>query len=299
MPIPISEALDDTAAAATSKAAAVGDVPRYLASSALAGVYVGLAIVLLVSVSAPLVANGSGAARLVQGAVFGLALTLVIFAGAELFTGNVMFMLHGWWRGVTGPQRVAAVAVASLAGNLAGSLLLAVIVHAGGTLSGRLPSSSPRSSRRRTPPADRSCSGERCCATPSCAWPCGWPPAPVRTAPSSPWCGGRCWRSSGLASSIRSPTPRRSRSPPSTVRSAGRRSGATCYGRCPATSSAGASWSVSATPGSAAGGPAGRCGDGTRRRRSASPSRRRRPRCCRLTTLRKPPRNTASPQWAR
>ncbi len=136
MPIPISEALDDTAAAATAKAAAVGDVPRYLASSALAGVYVGLAVVLLVSVSAPLVANGSGAARLVQGAVFGLALTLVIFAGAELFTGNVMFMLHGWWRGVTGPQRVAAVAVASLAGNLAGSLLLAVIVHAGGTLSG-------------------------------------------------------------------------------------------------------------------------------------------------------------------
>jgi nitrite transporter NirC len=136
MPIPISEALDDTAAAASAKAAAVSDLPRYLASSALAGVYVGLAIVLLVSVSAPLVAAGSGAARLVQGAVFGLALTLVIFAGAELFTGNVMFMLHGWWRGVTGRQRVAAVAVASLAGNLAGSLLLAAAVHAGGTLSG-------------------------------------------------------------------------------------------------------------------------------------------------------------------
>ena len=145
MPIPISEALDDTAAAASAKAAAVSDLPRYLASSALAGVYVGMAVVLLVSVSAPLVAAGSGAARLVQGAVFGLALTLVVFAGAELFTGNVMVMLQGWWRGVTGRQRVAAVAVASLVGNLVGSLLLAAVVHAGGTLSGRRPTSSPRS----------------------------------------------------------------------------------------------------------------------------------------------------------
>jgi nitrite transporter NirC len=136
MPIPISEALDDTATAAKTKGDAVDQLPRYLAASALAGVYVGLAIVLLVSVSAPLVATGSGAARLVQGSVFGLALTLVVFAGAELFTGNVMFMLHGWWRGTTGPRRVLAVAVASLAGNIAGSLLLATVVHAGGTMSG-------------------------------------------------------------------------------------------------------------------------------------------------------------------
>jgi nitrite transporter len=136
VPIPIPEALDDTAAAASTKAAAVGDLPRYLVASALAGIYVGLAIVLLVSVSAPLVAAGSAAARLVQGAVFGLALTLVLFAGAELFTGNVMVMLHGWWRGTTGPRRVLAVAVASLAGNIAGSVSLAAVVHAGGTLSG-------------------------------------------------------------------------------------------------------------------------------------------------------------------
>ena len=44
---------------------------------------------LLISVSAPFVAAGSPAAKLVQGGVFGIALTLVVFAGAELFTGNV------------------------------------------------------------------------------------------------------------------------------------------------------------------------------------------------------------------
>jgi nitrite transporter len=136
MPIPVPAALDENAALAASKSDAARSMPRYLASSALAGAYVGVAIVLLISLSAPLVASGSGAAKLVQGAVFGLALTLVVFAGAELFTGNVMVMLQGWWKATTTPARVGLVLVASLAGNIAGSIALAAAVHAGGTLSG-------------------------------------------------------------------------------------------------------------------------------------------------------------------
>ena len=136
MPIPIPEAVDDHVALAVTKARQVRDLPRYLWSAALAGAYVGLAVVLLVSVSAPLVASGSASAKLVQGAVFGLALTLVVFAGAELFTGNAMVMLQGWWARATRPAQLAAVWVASLAGNIAGSVLLALVVHAGGTLKG-------------------------------------------------------------------------------------------------------------------------------------------------------------------
>jgi nitrite transporter NirC len=136
MPIPIDQALDAQAGLAADKATAARDVPRYLWSSALAGAYVGFAIVLLVSVSAPLVAAGSAAAKLVQGAVFGLALTLVVFAGAELFTGNVMVMLQGWWRRTTRPLQVLAVLIASLVGNIAGGLLFAVGVHAGGSVTG-------------------------------------------------------------------------------------------------------------------------------------------------------------------
>jgi len=136
VPIPIPEAIDDHVALAVTKARQVRDLPRYLWSSALAGAYVGLAVVLLVSVSAPLVASGSAASKLVQGAVFGLALTLVVFAGAELFTGNAMVMLQGWWARATRPAQVAAVWTASLAGNIAGSVLLALLVHAGGTLAG-------------------------------------------------------------------------------------------------------------------------------------------------------------------
>lgn len=136
MPIPIPDALDEHASLAATKARQVRDLPRYLWSSMLAGAYVGLAIVLLVSVSAPLVASGSPAAKLVQGAVFGLALTLVVFAGAELFTGNAMVMLQGWWSRTIRPAQLAAVWVASLVGNLVGSVLLALLVHGGATLAG-------------------------------------------------------------------------------------------------------------------------------------------------------------------
>ncbi len=134
MPIPIPAALDDAIGVSRSKAAAARDLPRYLVSAALAGAYVGIAVVLLVSVSAPLVAAGSPMAKLVQGAVFGVALTLVVFAGAELFTGNTMTMLQGLRSGAVRTRDLAAVWVASLVGNLVGSVALAAAVHAGGTL---------------------------------------------------------------------------------------------------------------------------------------------------------------------
>ena len=136
MPIPIPAALDDQAAAAATKAGSARDLPRYLVLSALAGVYVGVAVVLLVSVSAPLFVAGSAATKLVSGAVFGIALTLVVFAGAELFTGNTMTMLQGLRAGTVRPVDVGLVWVASLVGNLIGSVAFAAAVHGAGTLSG-------------------------------------------------------------------------------------------------------------------------------------------------------------------
>jgi nitrite transporter NirC len=136
VPIPIPDVLADHDALAVTKSDSARDLPRYLASSALAGAYVGVAVLLLVSLSAPLVAAGSAGAKLVQAAVFGIALTLVVFAGAELFTGNAMVMLQGWWRRAVRPRDLALVWVASLVGNVVGSIALAAAVHAGGTLTG-------------------------------------------------------------------------------------------------------------------------------------------------------------------
>ena len=136
MPVPISDALDDGAALAAAKAGQVKRLPRYLLSSMLAGAFVGIAVVLLISVSAPLAAGDNPATKLVQGAVFGIALTLVVFAGAELFTGNAMYMLQGITQRTVKLRDLVAVWVASLFGNVVGSIAFAALVHAGGSLDG-------------------------------------------------------------------------------------------------------------------------------------------------------------------
>jgi nitrite transporter NirC len=137
MPVPVPDALLDAGSAAATKATAVRTSPaRYLVQSALAGAYVGIAVVLLLSVAGPLAATGNAATKLVAGAVFGIALTLVVFAGAELFTGNAMVMVQGWWSRRVKPADVGRVWVVSLLGNLVGSLTFAAVVHGTGILAG-------------------------------------------------------------------------------------------------------------------------------------------------------------------
>lgn len=132
MPIPIPEALSEHTSLASTKVTASRHLSRYLLSAALAGVFVGVAVVLLLTVAGPLAAAGSPFTKLVAGAVFGVALTLVVFAGAELVTGNMMVMAQGLlartatWSGAT---KVVALA---LVGNFVGSIVLALVVHGGG-----------------------------------------------------------------------------------------------------------------------------------------------------------------------
>jgi nitrite transporter NirC len=134
MPIAIPQALDEAAAVAATKVRQAERVPRYLVLSAYAGVFVGVAVVLLVSVSAPLAAAGSPMTPLVQGVVFGIALTLIVFAGAELFTGNAMSLIHGLYARSVTARDLAVVWGLSLVGNLIGSVGFAAVVHGGGTL---------------------------------------------------------------------------------------------------------------------------------------------------------------------
>ena len=87
--------------------------------------------------------------KLVQGAVFGVALTLVVFAGAELFTGNVMVMVQGLVARRIRAVEAAAVLVASLIGNFVGSVGFAALVHGGGVA--HRPRRRPRRPRRSPP----------------------------------------------------------------------------------------------------------------------------------------------------
>lgn len=107
----------------------------YAILAALAGVYLGFGITLIFSIGAPFAAEGSAALKLVMGVSFGIALTLVIFAGSELFTGNNMVGVVGALaRQVTWPQ-VGALFLWSLIGNLIGSLVVAWLVVQSGVVS--------------------------------------------------------------------------------------------------------------------------------------------------------------------
>ena len=110
-------------------------LPRYVILSALAGVYLGFGIALIFSVGGPLATAGSPIVKLVMGVSFGIALTLVIFAGSELFTGNNMIgAIGGLSRSLTWGQ-VMQLNAWSWVGNLVGSLALAWLVVQSGVLS--------------------------------------------------------------------------------------------------------------------------------------------------------------------
>ena len=106
----------------------------YLLSSMLAGAYIGIGIALIFSVGAPLAQAGSAFVRPLMGVSFGIALTLVVFAGAELFTGNNMIMAIGVLHKEVSGADLVKVWGLSWVGNLLGSSVLALLVVASGSL---------------------------------------------------------------------------------------------------------------------------------------------------------------------
>lgn len=134
MPISIESALDDVAVQAQGKAILLKSPVRYSVQAALAGAFVGVAVVLMAATAGPFLASANPGTKLVQGSVFGIALTLVVFAGAELFTGANMVMLIGWLKGTVRGLDALLVNIAALIGNLVGAIVFAGMVHASGAL---------------------------------------------------------------------------------------------------------------------------------------------------------------------
>jgi nitrite transporter len=98
-------------------------------ASMMAGAYVGMGILLIFSVGQtvdPSVRN------LIMGVSFGVALTLVVFAGSELFTGYTMYMAFGWLTGKVTISDALRLWAVTWAGNLFGSALLAGLFVMGG-----------------------------------------------------------------------------------------------------------------------------------------------------------------------
>ena len=100
-------------------------VPAYLIHSSMAGAYLGLAVVMTFIFGTALYDTVFEPMRgIVMAAVFGIALSLVIIAGSELFTGNAMIMIVGGLSGRVGTTGIMQVWSWSWLGNLVGSVLV-------------------------------------------------------------------------------------------------------------------------------------------------------------------------------
>lgn len=93
----------------------------------LAGLYIGVGSQLF------LVAMQAGQGRILGGAVFAVGLVLVVVAGAELFTGNIIMVVAALTGRLPLRRMLQNWGVVYL-GNLAGSLLLVLLVCASGLL---------------------------------------------------------------------------------------------------------------------------------------------------------------------
>ncbi|MEZ0448193.1 formate/nitrite transporter family protein [Cellulomonas sp. ICMP 17802] len=130
----IPDAVDAHAEAAHHKVELTAEPGLFLVRTMLAGAYIGIGVLIMATAGGPLAAAGSGFTPLVQGLVFGVALTVVLIAGAELATSAMMILTQGALRGVIGWGRAGLTLLACLVGNLAGAMVFALLVHLSGVL---------------------------------------------------------------------------------------------------------------------------------------------------------------------
>lgn len=135
-----TESVKSVVEAAVKKRDFMNEHPlRYWISAMLAGAFVGLGIILIFSLGAPLAAIKSPFQPLVMGASFGIALTLVIFAGSELFTGNNMFFTASTLARRTSMKDLGKNWTLVFFGNLAGAVVLSLLVLGTGLFKGIAP----------------------------------------------------------------------------------------------------------------------------------------------------------------
>ncbi|MEC0089984.1 formate/nitrite transporter family protein [Paenibacillus macquariensis] len=109
---------------------------RYTIAAALAGAYVGIGIILIFTLGAPLAAIKSPFQSLIMGGSFGIALTLVIFAGSELFTGNNMFFTMSTLAGRTTVKDTLKNWSIVFIGNVLGAIVLSLLILGAGLFKG-------------------------------------------------------------------------------------------------------------------------------------------------------------------
>src|SRR5438876_10360528 len=100
----------------------------HIVRSMLAGMYVGAAIVLIFTIGGLLAKDSPEVVKLVMGVCFGGALTMVLFAGSELFTGSNLVLTLGVLTKKATASDLANNWLWTWIGNLLGSVLVAYMV---------------------------------------------------------------------------------------------------------------------------------------------------------------------------
>ncbi|ADU31035.1 formate/nitrite transporter family protein [Evansella cellulosilytica] len=130
------DTIDTLSDAAKSKVEFLNNsLGKYLVSASLAGAYIGLAVVLSFSLGASFADVSSPLASLLVGLSFGIALVLIIFAGAELFTGNNLFFTMSSLSGATSWGDAAKNWFWCYIGNFIGASLFCVLILFSGIFS--------------------------------------------------------------------------------------------------------------------------------------------------------------------
>ncbi len=125
--------VDAIAAVSLKKATAMKhSLTGFLTLSVMAGFYIGFGVILAFIAAAPVAALNPGIGKIVAGATFGIALSLVIMAGAELFTGYNLLIFKGTLRGTITLADSMLGWFWTYLGNLGGSMLFALMVIAAG-----------------------------------------------------------------------------------------------------------------------------------------------------------------------
>ncbi len=106
----------------------------YFLAACLAGVYVGFGIILITTIGGQL--HGAPYTKMFMGMSFGIALSLVMLAGSELFTGCTLVMTAGSISKRVSWADTLKVFVVCYIGNWVGSIVLAVLYHYSGLQTG-------------------------------------------------------------------------------------------------------------------------------------------------------------------
>lgn len=101
----------------------------FFVGSMMAGAYVGFGIILIFVLGSEADPQSK---KLIMGTSFGIALTLVVFAGAELFTGHNMYMPLALFKKKITSNDLILVWVTVWVGNLVGSAFVGILFVLGG-----------------------------------------------------------------------------------------------------------------------------------------------------------------------